>query len=103
MRIEVAYARPDTQIVIPLEVSDGTTLAQAIVTSRLLDRFPDIDLNVTKVGVFGKLSQLDAPLREGDRVEIYRPLLADPKAVRKQRAVKNKPMKQKGTDGECGE
>ena len=59
----------------------------------MLERFPQIDLNDNKVGVFGKLTKLDAELRSGDRVEIYRPLIADPKEVRRQRASEGKVMK----------
>jgi hypothetical protein len=100
MQVEVAYARPDEQVVIPVEVPDGATLEQAITLSRLVERFPEIDLGVAKVGVFGKLSTLDAVLHPGDRVEIYRPLLADPKAVRKHRAGRAKALRPDGTAAE---
>ena len=90
IQVEVAYARPDEQIIIPVEVPEGTTLAQAIALSRIQERFPEIDLTTAKVGIFSKLSKPSATLRAGDRVEIYRPLIADPKAVRKQRAAEVK-------------
>lgn len=98
MKVEVAYARPDEQVILSLEVGDGATLETAIQQSGILERFPEIDLKTNKVGVFGKLSKLDAALREGDRVEIYRPLIADPKAIRKQRAAEGKRMKKGGGD-----
>ena len=94
--VEVAYARPDEQIIIPLEIEAGATFEQAIQRSGVLKRFPEIDLAVNKVGVFGKLGKLDAVLRAGDRVEIYRALIADPKEVRKQRAAEGKKMKKGG-------
>lgn len=92
IRVEVAYARPDQQIILPVELPAGATLEQAIIQSRMLEQFPELDLKTAKVGVFGKLGKLSATLRNGDRVEIYRPLIADPKAVRKQRAAEGKRM-----------
>jgi len=68
----------------------------AIRLSGMLRHFPEIDLALCKVGIFGSLSRLAAPLRAGDRVEIYRGLIADPKEVRKQRAAQGKPMKKGG-------
>ena len=96
IRVEVAYALPDEQWVVPVEVPEGATLEQAILTSRIQERFPEIELKSAKVGVFGKLGKLSAVLRAGDRVEIYRPLLADPKAVRKQRAAEGERMRKGG-------
>ncbi len=96
MRVEVAYARPDEQIIIPFEIHAGATLEEIIRHSGVLERFPEIDLEVNKVGVFGRLGKLSATLRAGDRVEIYRPLLADPKEVRKQRAAQSKKVKKGG-------
>ena len=98
IRVEVAYARPDEQAVIPVDVPADATLEQAIGLSRIRERFPEIELDSAKVGVFGKLSSLSATLHPGDRVEIYRPLIADPKAVRKQRAAEGKRMKKGGGD-----
>lgn len=86
--VEVAYAKPQIQIVLPVRVSQGSTVLQAIELSGIRGRFPEIDLGRAKVGVFGRLCALDTVLRTGDRVEIYRPLLADPKTVRRQRAAK---------------
>lgn len=86
--VEVAYARPDVQVILPVRLHAGATLEHAIRLSGILKTFPEIDLTINKVSVFGKLSKLDNPLRPGDRVEINRPLLADPKQARKQRAEK---------------
>jgi putative ubiquitin-RnfH superfamily antitoxin RatB of RatAB toxin-antitoxin module len=102
--VEVAYARPDQQLIIPLEVAEGTTVAEAIERSGIRERFPEIDLGRNKVGIFGKLSKPTTPLRPGDRVEIYRQLVADPKEVRRRRAAEGKPMRRGGaaTDGQAG-
>ncbi len=94
--VEVAYAEPETQVIIPVHVAVDSTVEQAIRASGILDTFPSIDLTVNKIGIFGKLSKLDKPLREKDRVEIYRKLIADPKKVRKQRAAEGKKMKKGG-------
>lgn len=88
IKVEVAYARPDEQVIIPLQVAQGTTLEQAIQLSGLLQRFPEIDLSKNKMGVFGKITKADTALQEMDRVEIYRPLIADPKESRRRRAEK---------------
>ena len=93
IEVEVAYARPDEQVILPLRVPAGTAIEDAIRRSGILDRFPEIDLAANKVGVFGKVGRLDQALAEGDRVEIYRPLIADPKEARKQRAAEGKAMK----------
>jgi putative ubiquitin-RnfH superfamily antitoxin RatB of RatAB toxin-antitoxin module len=98
IRVEIAYARSDEQTIIPIEVPEGTTLEQAILRSRIQERFPEIQLQTAKVGVFGKLSKLSAAARSGDRVEIYRPLLADPKEVRKKRAAEGKRTRKGGGD-----
>ena len=90
LRVDVVYAKPDTQVVVELQVPPGVTVTEAIRRSGLLERFPEIDLEKHGVGIFGELVGLDDPLRDGDRVEIYRPLLADPKAMRRERAVKRK-------------
>ncbi len=94
--VEVAYARPERQVIIPLEVPEGTTLRQAVELSGIVKEFPEIDLSKNKVGIFGRLAKPDTVLREGDRVEIYRPLIADPKAVRRQRAAQGKAMRKGG-------
>lgn len=90
MTIEVAFALPDNQVIIPIQLPLQSNIEQAINASGILTKFPEIDLAVNKIGVFGKLSRLDANLRHLDRVEIYRSLIADPKEVRKQRAADGK-------------
>lgn len=87
--VEVAFALADKQVIISVEVAAHATIKDAIERSGILHQFPDIDLTKNKVGIFSKLSQLDTQLKPGDRVEIYRTLIADPKEVRKQRAAKS--------------
>lgn len=100
--VEVAYALPERQTLLRLTVPEGTTAEEAIRRSGILERHPEIDLGgVNKIGIFAKPVPLTRVLRAGDRVEIYRPLIADPKAVRKQRAEEGKRMKKGG--GELGE
>lgn len=96
IQIEVAYAKPDRQDVLAVAVPEGSTIGQVIEASGLLARHPEIDLAKAKVGIFGKLSRMDTPVRARDRVEVYRPLIADPKEVRKQRAAEGKVMKKGG-------
>lgn len=88
MKIEVAYAKPEKQVIIPLEVEEPCSIEQAISRSNILAQFPEIDLAKNKVGIFGKAAKLADSLRENDRVEIYRPLIADPKESRRARAAK---------------
>lgn len=96
--VEVAYALPQQQLILPVKVPEGTTAEQAVHLSGILKKFPDIDLAKNKLGIFGKLVRNDTVLREKDRVEIYRPLIADPKEVRRQRAAEGKAMKKGGGD-----
>lgn len=96
--VEVAYALPTEQFIVPIRVQQNSTAEQAILLSGILKKFPDIDLTVNKIGVFGKAVKPDTVLREHDRVEIYRPLIADPKEVRKQRAADGKIMRKGGGD-----
>lgn len=98
--VEVAYALPNQQLIIPVQVAPEANAEAAIQKSGVLKKFPEIDLDVNQIGVFGKLIRLDTPLRNLDRVEIYRPLIADPKEVRKQRAADGKVMKKGGGDNE---
>ena len=92
--VEVAYAKEDEQVIIPLNVDSGTTLEQAVQLSGILEQFPEIDLAQTKTGIFGKIAKADTELREKDRVEIYRPLIADPKESRRKRAEKKEKVKE---------
>lgn len=103
VHVEVAYALPQEQVILPLDVAQGTTLEQAIQDSGILQQFPEIDLAAAKVGIFGKISKPDTVLRDMDRVEIYRPLIADPKQVRKQRAAEGKRMRKGGGEVEEAE
>lgn len=79
MNITVAYALPTEQTLEEMEVPDGTTAEEAIAMSHLLEKYPEIDLTVNKVGVLGKLVAINNVLRDGDRVEIYRPLPKKPR------------------------
>lgn len=98
LSIEIAYALPQRQELVHVQLPTGSIVHQAIEASGLMQKYAEIDLKKNKVGVFGKLTKLDAPLRNRDRVEIYRPLLADPKEVRKKRADEGKAMKKGGGD-----
>lgn len=86
--IEVTYALPEEQVLLTLDVEQGTTVEQAVKLSGILEQFSDIDLSKNKLGIFGKLAKADQVLRDKDRVEIYRPLIADPKESRRKRAEK---------------
>jgi uncharacterized protein len=84
--IEVAYALPQEQKIISLEVEEGCSIETAIDRSGILLLFPEIDLSKQKVGVFSKVKKISETVHEGDRIEIYRPLLIDPKEARRKRA-----------------
>ncbi len=79
MNITVAYALPSEQTLEEMEVPEGTTAEEAIAMSHLLEKYPEIDLGINKVGILGKLVAISSPLRDGDRVEIYRPLPKKPR------------------------
>ena len=98
MNVEVAYARPDKQVIISVEAELGSTIENVIEKSGVMEQFSEIDLTKNKVGIFGKLSKKTAELKAGDRVEIYRPLIADPKEVRRKREQEGKKMKKGGVD-----
>lgn len=85
MQISVAYSEPAQQLWLRIEVPEDSTVEQAIIKSGILRQFPDIDLTEQKVGIFGKLAKLDAGLQAGDRIEIYRPITADPKTTPRRR------------------
>lgn len=85
MNVGVCYAEADRQLWLRLEVPDDSTVQQAIELSGVLKRYPHIDLTTQKVGIFGKLAKLDASVKEGDRVEIYRKITADPQQVQRRR------------------
>lgn len=87
IKVEVVLAMPERQELVSLEVAIGSTLGDAINQSGLLEMFEGFELDPAKVGIFGQKTGLDQVLCDGDRVEIYRPLIADPKEVRRQRAL----------------
>ena len=81
MNVDIAYDNGRKQVWLKLEVPDGSTVREIIVRSNLLEMFPEIDLEAQKVGIFGKATKLDAVVMEGSRVEVYRPIIADPETV----------------------
>jgi len=88
--IEIIYATITDQTIITLECKTGDTINDVIVASGLLNKYPEIDLNVNKVGIYNQVKKLDEVVKSGDRIEIYRALIADPKEVRRKRALKQK-------------
>jgi putative ubiquitin-RnfH superfamily antitoxin RatB of RatAB toxin-antitoxin module len=90
LSIEVCYALPDRQTLIPVALPDGANVREAIEASGVLALHPEIDLPNAKTGIFGKLAPLDARLADHDRVEIYRPLIVDPKVARQRRVEKSR-------------
>ena len=100
IQVEVAYGMEREQALLSVEGDKGMTVQDAIERFGILKRFPEIDLGVNKVGIYGKLTKLDAALQTGDRVEIYRPLIADPKEQRKKRAAEGKVMRKGAGEAE---
>lgn len=88
--VQVAYAKPDLEVIKSLHVAPGTTLREAVEQSGIVAEVPEIDISTCAVGIYGKQKTLDTVLREHDRVEIYRPLIVDPKEARMRRAQKKK-------------
>jgi len=88
--VEVAYALPNRQALLTIAVAKDSTIEQVILSSGILQQFPEIDLKIQKVGVWSRPVKLDDTVKEGERVEIYRPLIADPKDLRRRRAEKAK-------------
>lgn len=88
LRIEVAYAEPERQVVVALEVEPGCTVGQAIERSGLQLEFPNLVVDPRAVGIFSRKVSLEQLVEDGDRVEIYRPLIADPKESRRRRATR---------------
>jgi putative ubiquitin-RnfH superfamily antitoxin RatB of RatAB toxin-antitoxin module len=86
MRVEVVFALPDEQVLEALEVEAGASVAQAIYLSGIERRFPEIDISALQVGIWGQPVDRSRVLREGDRVEIYRPLAIDPREARRLKA-----------------
>ena len=100
IHVEVVYALPQRQEVASITLPAGSTVGQAIEASGLRAKYPEIDPAKNKLGIYAKLAKVDTALRDRDRVEIYRPLIADPKEVRKQRAAEGKVMKKGGGEAE---
>ena len=98
IEVEVAYAQPERQLILTVEVPVGTTAIEAARLSGIEEQFPDIELGKNRMGVFGKLCKPDRVLIAGDRVEVYRPLLADPRAARRELAAAGKSMGKGGRD-----
>lgn len=96
INVEVVYALSGEQTLLKLDVPVGTTAEQAVQASGVLAKHPEIDMAASKLGIYGKLVKADVVLRDRDRVEIYRPLIADPKEVRRKRAEEGKVMKKGG-------
>jgi len=90
IQIEVVYGLPKKQALLALSVAKGTSVEEAINASGIINTFAEIDLSVNKVGIWNRAVKLTQVLEDLDRIEIYRPLLADPKEVRKRRAEKAK-------------
>jgi len=86
--VEVAYATATKQLILALQVPEGTTVAEAIALSNMAKHFPEEDFSKPAVGIFSQICALNKPLKAGDRVEIYRPLLCDPKQARRERAAR---------------
>jgi putative ubiquitin-RnfH superfamily antitoxin RatB of RatAB toxin-antitoxin module len=85
--VEVVYALPGREDAVSLKVPAGATALDALRASGLLERHPEIDLARQKIGIYGKLVSAQSPLRDGDRVEVYRPLVVEPKEARRRRAL----------------
>jgi putative ubiquitin-RnfH superfamily antitoxin RatB of RatAB toxin-antitoxin module len=90
LAIEVVYGTPTRQEIISTTVGENTTVEQAILSSGIIEEFPEIDLVVNNVGIWNRAAKLGDIVKDLDRIEVYRPLLADPKEVRKRRAAKAK-------------
>ncbi len=103
INVEVCYAMLAKQELVRVKLTAGATLQQGLEASGLLGKHPEIDIKKNKFGIWNKLSKLDAVLRDQDRIEIYRPLIADPKEVRKQRAAEGKVMKKGAGDSDASE
>ncbi|QWF70650.1 RnfH family protein [Methylomonas paludis] len=87
MNVGVCYAQADRQIWLKIDVPENSTIVEVVHISGILDQYPEIDLETQKVGIFGKISKLDTVVKDGDRVEIYRKITADPQQVERRRAT----------------
>lgn len=98
LNIEIAYALPDEQHLSGFTVQEGATIKDGILASGILERYPELEIDALTVGIFSKKAKMDQLLREKDRIEIYRPLIADPKEVRKRKAAEGKRLKKGGAE-----
>lgn len=96
IHVEVAYALRERQALVAVELEEGSTIEEAIRRSGILEEFPEIELQRAKVGIFGRPASLDERMRDGDRLEIYRPLIADPKDMRRRKAGQSTPRSRRG-------
>jgi len=98
IQVELIYALPEEQNLLVLKINEGATVKDVVLVSGILEKHPELDIEKMKVGLFGKLTKMSQIIRDKDRVEIYRPLIADPKEVRKRRAAEGKRLKKGGGD-----
>ena len=96
INVEVAYALPSEQSLFVVQVLEGTEIKEVITQSKILEEYPELEVDKLEVGIFGKMAKLNQKVRDRDRIEIYRPLIADPKEVRKRRAAEGKRLKKGG-------
>ncbi|GAA0425428.1 hypothetical protein GCM10009133_37480 [Cocleimonas flava] len=101
IHVEVIYALPEEQNLLVTEVEEGEEVRQVIQQSGVLEQYPELDLDTMKVGLFGKVTTMKQKVRDKDRIEIYRPLIADPKEVRKKRAAEGKALKKGGGEAKA--
>ncbi len=95
--VEVVYALPKEQTLLSFEAKEGISAKDAILQSGILEQYPELDIEKMDIGIFGKMKKMTEKLRDKDRVEIYRPLIADPKEIRKRRAAEGKKMSKGGS------
>jgi uncharacterized protein len=90
VRVTLVYALPDAQEALELELPEGVTAGRALSLSGMLERYPEIDEDTVTLGIYGRTVAADTMLKDGDRIEIYRPLVADPKLARRRRAARTR-------------
>ncbi len=91
IKVEVVFAEPDKQRLVEVEVAEGATVADVLEASAIASRFRGVNLDELPVGIWGTVVERDAPVRDGDRVELYRPLEMDPREARRLRAIDQAP------------
>ncbi len=96
--VEVIYALPEEQTLFNVVLTEETTVKDAILKSKILEEYGELDIDSMNIGLFGKATKMDQVVRDKDRIEIYRPLIADPKEVRKRKAAEGKKLKKGGAD-----